>query len=101
MLVNETNMRLALIDLSSKLQKAEPRLKGRRVIYHKVRYLEFQECCETLLEDVSREFGDAEKHMDDVNKLEKCVTGGLARLDPDEAWRRWSGRRSAPGLRKP
>ena len=85
MLVNETKMRLALFDLSSKLQKAEPRLKGRRVIYHKVRYLEFQECCETLLEDVSREFGDAEKHMDELNKLEKSVNFWLARLENEDA----------------
>jgi len=85
MLVNETKMRLALFDLSSKLQKAEPRLKGRRVIYHKVRYLEFQERCETLLEDVSREFGDAEKHMDELNKLEKSVNFWLARLENEDA----------------
>jgi len=85
MLVNETNMRTALIDLSSKLQKAEPKLKGRRVIYHKVRYLELQERCETLLEDVGREFGDTEKHIDDVNKLEKSVNFWLARLENDDA----------------
>jgi hypothetical protein len=85
MLVNKTNMRTALIDLSSKLQNVEPRLKGRRVIYDKVRYLELQERCETLLEDISREFGDTEKHITDVNKLEKSVNFWLARLEYDEA----------------
>lgn len=85
MLLNETNMRTALIDLSSKLQNAEPKLKGRRVIYHKVRYLELQERCETLLEDVNREFGDTEKQIDDVNKLEKSVNFWLARLENEDA----------------
>lgn len=85
MLVNETNMRTALIDLSSKLQNAETKLKGRRVIDHKVKYLELQERCETLLEDVSREFGDNEKHIDDVNKLEKSVNFWLARLENEDA----------------
>jgi hypothetical protein len=85
MLVNETNMRTALIDLSSKLHNVEPLLKGRRVDYHKVRYLELQERCETLLEDVSREFGDTEKHIDDVNKLEKSVNFWLARLENEDA----------------
>lgn len=84
MLADETNMRTALVDLSSKLQKAELRLKGRRIIYHKVRYLELQERCETLLEDVNREFGDSEKHIDDVNKLEKSVNFWLARLENDD-----------------
>ena len=81
MLANETNMHITLVDLNSKLQKAELRLKGRRVIYHKVRYLELQERCETLLEDVNRGFGDSKKHVDDVNKLEKSVNFWLARLD--------------------
>ncbi len=85
MLVNETNMRTALIDLSSKLHNVEPRLTGRRVVYHKVRYLELQERCETLLEDVSREFGDTEKQIDDVNKLEKSVNFWLARLENEDA----------------
>ena len=85
MLVNETNMRTALIDLSSKLQNVEPRLKGRRVNYHKVRYLELQERCETLLEDVSREFGDTEKQIDDVNQLKKSVNFWLARLENEDA----------------
>lgn len=85
MLVNETNMRTALIDLSSKLQKVEPMLKGRRVIYHKVRYLELQERCETLLEDVNREFGVTEKHINEVNKLEKSVHFWLARLENEDA----------------
>lgn len=85
MLVNETNMRVVLVDLSSKLQKAEARLKGRRVIYHKVRHLELQERCETLLEDVSRGFGDAEKQIDDVNKLDRSVNFWLARLENEDA----------------
>lgn len=85
MQVNETNMRTTLIDLSSKLQNAEPMLKGRRTIHHKIRHLELQECCETLLEDVSREFGDTEKHIDDVSKLEKNVNFWLARLENEEA----------------
>jgi hypothetical protein len=85
MLVDETNMRIALIDLSSKLQKAEPRLRGRRVIYHRVRYLELQERCETLLEDVNRGFGDSGKHMSDVSKLEKSVNFWLARLENEDA----------------
>jgi hypothetical protein len=85
MLVNETNLRTTLVDLSSKLRNVEPMLKGRRVIYHKVRYLELQERCETLLEDVNREFGDAEKHVDDVSKLETSVNFWLARLENEEA----------------
>ena len=85
MLVNETNMRSALINLRSKLQKVEPMLKGRRVIYHKVRYLELQERCETLLEDVNREFAVPEKHITEVNKLEKSVNFWLARLENEDA----------------
>jgi hypothetical protein len=85
MLVNETNMRSALINLRSKLQKVEPMLKGRRVIYHKVRYLELQERCETLLEDVNREFGFTEQHITEVNKLEKSVNFWLARLENEDA----------------
>lgn len=85
MQVNETNMRTTLIDLSSKLQNAEPMLKGRRTIHHKIRHLELQERCETLLEDVSREFGDAEQHIDDVSKLETSVNFWLARLENEEA----------------
>lgn len=85
MLVNEIDMRTTLIDLSSKLQNAEPRLKGRRTIHHKIRHLELQERCETLLEDVSREFGSAERHIQDVGNLEKSVTFWLARLENDDA----------------
>ena len=81
MLMNEIDMRTTLIDLRSKLRKVEPRLKGKRVIYHKVIYLELQERCETLLEDVNRGFGDSEKHIEDVNKLEKSVNFWLARLE--------------------
>ncbi|MDP1701319.1 MAG: hypothetical protein Q8L53_10260 [Aestuariivirga sp.] len=77
-------MRTTLIDLSSKLQDAEPMLKGRRTIHHKIRHLELQECCETLLEDVSREIGDTEKHIDDISKLEKNVNFWLARLENEE-----------------
>lgn len=83
--MNETNMRTALIDLSSKLRNAEPKLKGRRTIDHKIRHLELQECCETLLEDINREFGDTEKHIVDVNKLEKSVNFWLARLENEDA----------------
>ena len=85
MLANEMDMRSTLIDLSSKLHNAEPKLKGRRVMYHKVRYLELQERCETLLEDVTREFGVAERHINEVNKLEKCVNFWLARLENEDA----------------
>ena len=38
-----------------------------------------------MLEDVSREFGDTEKHIDDVNKLEKSVNFWLARLENEDA----------------
>lgn len=38
-------------------------LKGRRVVYHKLRYLELQERCETLLENFNREVGDNGKQM--------------------------------------
>lgn len=85
MLVNETNMRTTLIDLSSKLQNAESKLEGRGFIHHKVGHLELQERCETLPEDVSREFGTTEKHIDDVNKLEKSVSFWLARPENEEA----------------
>ena len=85
MLMNQTNMRTALIDLSSKLQNAEPKLKGRRTIHHKIRHLELQERCETLLEDVSREFGSAEKCANDFDSLEKSVTFWLARLESEDA----------------
>ncbi len=85
MLVNEANMRTTLIDLSAKLQSAESMLKGRRTLHHKIRHLELQECCETLLEDVSREFGNAERHVDDVSKLEKNVNFWLARLENEAA----------------
>lgn len=78
-------MRTALIGLSSKLQNAESRLKGSRAIHHKIGYLELQERCETLLEDVSREFGPAEKHIEDVNSLEKSVNFWLARLENEDA----------------
>ena len=84
MLVNEIDMRTALIDLSSKLRNAERMLKGRRTIQHKIKHLEFQERCETLLEDVSREFGSAERHIKDVDNLEKSVTFWLARLENDD-----------------
>lgn len=84
MLVNETNMRSTLVGLSSKLQNAEPRLRGRRAIHHRIRHLELQECCETLLEDVNRGFGDAGKHLNDVSNLEKSVDFWLARLEDDE-----------------
>lgn len=85
MLVDETNLRTTLVDLSSKLHGAGSRLNGARIIYHKVRYLELQERCETLLEDVTREFGDTEKHIDDVNNLENSVNFWLARLESDNA----------------
>jgi hypothetical protein len=85
MLINEANMRTTLIDLSSKLQSAGSRLNGTSVIYHKVRYLELQERCETLLEDVNRGFGDNEKHISDVRNLEKNVEFWLARLENDDA----------------
>lgn len=84
MLVNDIDMRTTLIDLSSKLQNAEPKLKGRRTIHHKIKHLELQERCETLLEDVSREFGSAERHVKDVDNLEKSVTFWLARLENDD-----------------
>lgn len=80
MLANETNMRTTLIELSSKLQNAESMLKGRRIIHHKIKHLELQERCETLLEDVDRGFGDNEKHTDDLSKLEMSVNSFLARL---------------------
>jgi hypothetical protein len=85
MLINEANMRATLIDLSSKLQSAGARLNGTGVIYHKVRYLELQERCETLLEDVNRGYGDSEKHVSEVRKLEKNVEFWLARLENDDA----------------
>ncbi len=85
MLGDRTNMRTALIDLNSKLQNAGPRLKGRRTVDCKIRHLELQERCETLLEDVSREFGDTEKYIDDVDKLEKSVNFWLARLENEDA----------------
>lgn len=84
MLANEIDMRTTLIGLSSKLQNAEPMLKGRRTIHHKIRHLELQERCETLLEDVSREFGSAEKHVSEIDSLEKSVTFWLARLENDD-----------------
>ena len=76
-------MRSTLIDLSSKLQNAESRLNGARIVEHRIKFLELQERCETLLEDVSREFGSAEKHIKDVDNLEKSVTFWLAELEND------------------
>jgi hypothetical protein len=81
MLANEVDMRTTLIGLSSKLQSAGSRLNGARVIDHRIKYLELQERCETLLEDVSREFGSAERHIKDVDNLEQSVTFWLARLE--------------------
>lgn len=85
MLADEVDMRTTLIDLSSKLQSAGARLSGARIIYHRIRYLELQERCETLLEDVNRGFGDNGKHIDDVSNLEKSVNFFLARLENDDA----------------
>lgn len=84
MLASEIDMRTTLIDLSSRLQNAEPKLKGRRTIHHRIRHLELQERCETLLEDVSRESGSAEKQIKDVENLEKSVNFWLARLENDD-----------------
>jgi hypothetical protein len=85
MLADEVDMRTTLIDLSSKLQSAGARLSGARIIYHRIRYLELQERCETLLEDVNRGFGDNGKHIDDVSNLEKSINFFLARLENDDA----------------
>lgn len=84
MLKNKITMRRTLIELKSKLQRVEPRLKGVRGIYQKVRYLELQEHCETLLEDVSREFGSDETHVKDVGNLEQSVTSWLVRFENDD-----------------
>jgi hypothetical protein len=84
MLINEANMRTTLIDLSSRLQSAGARLNGSAVIYHKVRYLELQECCETLLEDVNRGYGDNEKHISEVRKLERNVDLWIAELNNED-----------------
>ncbi|MEP7173267.1 MAG: hypothetical protein ABI705_07245 [Aestuariivirga sp.] len=85
MQINEANMRAALVGLSAKLQSAESRLNGRNAIYHKIRHLELQEHCETLLEDVNRECGNTEKQIDDINKLESSVGTLLARLENEDA----------------
>ena len=84
MSVNEVEMRTTLIDLRLKLQSAGSRLNGSRITYHRIRYLELQEHCETLLEDVNRGFGDSGKHIDDVSKLERSVNFWLARLENDD-----------------
>lgn len=81
MLANEANLHTTLIDLSSKLQSAGSRLHGARIIDHRIKYLELQERCETLLEDINRGFGDYGKHIDDVSNLEKSVNFFLARLE--------------------
>jgi hypothetical protein len=83
MLANEVDMRSTLIDLNSKLQSAGSRLNGARIIDHRIKYLELQERCETLLEDVNREFGSAERHIKDVDNLEKSVTCWLEGLEND------------------
>ena len=85
MLINEANIRTTLIDLSSKLQSAGDRLNGIGVIYHKVRYLELQERCDTLLEDVNRGYGENEQHISDVRNLERNVDFWLAQLDNNDA----------------
>ena len=85
MLINEANMRSTLIDLSAKLQNVGSRLNGTAIIYHKVRYLELQERCDTLLEDVNRGYGENEQHISDVRNLERNVDFWLAQLDNNDA----------------
>jgi len=85
MLANEVDMRTTLIDLNSKLQSVGPRLNGARIIDHRIKYLELQERCETLLEDVNRGYGDKEKHISEVRNLERNVDLWLAQLNNQDA----------------
>ena len=64
--------------LELKIAERGVQAKWRRIVEHRIKYLELQERCETLLEDVSREFGYAEKHIKDVDNLEKSVNFWLA-----------------------
>ena len=82
MLANEVD---TLIDLSSKLKSAGSRLNGARIIDRRIEYLELQERCETLLEDVNRGYGDKKKHISEVRNLERNVDLWLAQLNDKHA----------------